>query len=257
MASILDDVRVYLRGADLACSLTHFSAGFSADEKDVTTFRQLVAGADSTPNTAKMLAGGLMSTAYKLAGNSEAGSDADEDRPDDLFSESLGGVEPITFSRFGGDFGDTATVSKMLTTKWMVGGKPGDVWSYDIEGSGHPAYRGVYALPVTVTAVDVEGSAISVSGGLAAGSRIIANFHVLATPGTAESISFAIESDSTDEFLTPTTIETTSAFLLPGGEQIEVILDEELTDEYLRVTATIADSDDGTFVAVAALALRS
>lgn len=250
MASILEDVRVFLGGADLALSLTKFSYETSTEEKDVTTFRTGTP-ASSSANTAKLVVGGLEMSSVKMEGNSEAGSDADEDRPDDLFWQSRGTPTPLTVAPDGSALGDVAFLTNLTPMKLITLGAPGDVWSYEVDGTTEATQRGQFLLPVSSVAADGDGTAMEL-GAVTAGQQLHFSAHVLAYPD-GDSIVLSLESSADEAFTSPTTQLTTGSFTATGAELLSSD-GSAVTDTWYRVSWDITGSS-GSFVVVAAAAI--
>lgn len=252
-AELLEDVRVFLGGSDLALSLTKFEYATSTEEKDVTTFRSGTVAA-STANAAKMVVGGLESSAVKLEGNSEAGSSDTENFPDDLFSDAV--LErtklPISFGPQGSAVGDVAYMANMLVDKLTTFGAPGDVWSYVCDGTAEATQRGEWIYPVTAVSASGTGTAREL-GAVAAGKKLYLCAHVLSTRPSA-SVVVEIESDSADTFLSPTSRIALTSRSSNGGELARTD-GTAIADTFYRLKWTVTGGTSGSFIIVACAAI--
>lgn len=253
-AYLLDDVRVFFDSADLALSLTKFEASTSTVEKDVTTFRTGTPES-STANAAKLVVGGLESTAIKMDGNSAAGSTAAEDMPDDLLygAVKLGQVVPVTFGPAGAATGSVAVFGNALVTKISTLGSPGDVWSYSCEATGESMQRGVFLDSVTASGVSGVGT-VSELGAVALGQQLHLSVHVIQNPDEGGTIAFDVESDALATFLSPTTLLSVGAWGGNGGS-IRRTDGDAITDTFYRLKWTVSGGTGGAYVFVAAAAI--
>jgi hypothetical protein len=252
VTEILEDVRVFLGDLDLALSLTKVEVSTSVEEKDVTTFRvgDQVA---SVPNTAKLQAGGLESSAVKLEGNNESGALPVEGKPDDTIFGNLGMLTPFTFMPSGSAAGDPAIFMHLTPTKISEGISVGDIWTYQVDATGSLAHRGVVLKAPAAVVSGGASSGLQV-GAVPEGGRLSMSVHVVSSADDGGTIEFSVESSVDDTFASPTEVLNTGVIAGNGGS-IVMTDGSAITDTYYRAVWDIAGGSGGSFFVVVSIAI--
>jgi hypothetical protein len=113
-------------------------------------------------------------------------------------------------------------------------GNVGDVAPFQIgalSGSSRIS-RGVILAPSDAVSADRTGAAVQIAAA-EAGLTLNIGLHVTDVSGSTPTLTMTIESDSTSGFSSPTTLYTSSSFVLPGAEYAEVTLAS--SDTYFRI----------------------
>ena len=234
---ILENVRLYMGGADYTGVSNKVELALEVEEKDVTTF------GDYDPTTGRLwktVKGGLGSAKITQGGNFEAG---DTGKPDDDSWAALGGIGAWsalpTATPAAATYGDLAWFTRTHRGSYSLLGAVGDVapWSGALS-SVWPAVRGACAHPPgTARTATGSGTAVQLAA-VGATQYLYAALHVLSVSGTSTpTITVKIQSDNASGFPSPTDVMTFTAATARTGEVIRAA--GAITDDWFRAAWTI------------------
>lgn len=235
---ILENVRLFVAGADLTTVNNKIEVNVEADEQDATAFTP------SGPAWTEVLAG-LRSTEASAEGQWEAG---DPSKVDDALFAALGTVTPWTVCPVGANAGDLAWLTGMLRTGYELGGAPGDIapWSSDGKGTW-PLVRGAVAHPPGTPRTTAGTGTITQLGAVGAAQNLYAALHVLSVAGTTPAITVTIQSAAAAGFASPTTRLTFTSANAVSGQILRAA--GPITDQYFRASWAISGTSPSVLFA--------
>lgn len=251
---ILENLRLYMGGADYTGYSNKIDLGAEVEEKDGTTFGDYDA---TTGKLWKVVKGGIASAKVQQSGFWEAG---DLSKVDDDSFAALGGLTAWSAlpqaTPAAATYGDLAWLVKPLRASYMLGGSVGDLapWSGNLS-SAWPLVRGVCLHPPgTARTATGNGTAVQIVGGVPAGQYLYAALHVLSVSGTSTpTVTVKIQSDNASNFPSSTDVMTFTAATARTGEVIRAA--GAITDDYYRVNYTISGSSP-SFLFIVTIGVR-
>jgi hypothetical protein len=226
---VLQNVRLFVAGADLTTVNNQVEVKAEAEDKETTAF---VATGDVW---VERLAG-LRSVEASGEGQWEAG---DLGKVDDAAFATLGTATPWTACPATAGVSSLAYLFNSLRTDYELGGSIGDVAPWKASGAGNsPLVRGVIAHPpgtartATGTGTSIQLTAVSASQALYVG------LHVHSVAGTTPSLTARVESDNATGFPSAATVGTFTAANAIGGQWLRI--PGPITDDWFRAAWTIS-----------------
>lgn len=233
MVQVLENVRLFMGGADYTGQSNKIEVAAESEEKDVTTF----ASVDANGKLWKDVLGGIASAKIAQGGFWGAG---DTSRVDDDMWAALGGAGAWTGCPIAANVGSVALFTKALRASYQLGGSVGDVapWTGGL-ASAFPLLRGVCMHPPG-TARTSTGTGTSVQlTSVAAGKQLYAAAHVLSVAGTGTpTITLKIQSDDNTNFTSATDRITFTAATARTGQVLRT--PGAIADDWYRVAWTIS-----------------
>lgn len=238
---VLENVRLYMGGADYTGYSNKIDLAAEVEEKDGTTF------GDYDPATGKLwkvVKGGIASAKIQQSGFWAAG---DLSTVDDDSWAALGGLTAWSglpkVTPAATTYGDLAWLTRPLRASYMLGGAVGDLapWSGNMT-SAWPLVRGVCAHPPgTARTATGSGTGVQFVGGVSAAQNLYGALHVLSVAGTSTpTITVKIQSDNASNFPSATDVMTFAAATARTGEVIRAA--GAITDDWFRVSYTVSGS---------------
>lgn len=247
MKFTLQNVRLFTQGADLTTRNNKIELDPQVEEKDSTAFVP-------TGDVWKEVLGGIRSVSLNAGGQWEA-DDVALGAIDDTAWAGLGAVRPVTVCPATAAVGALAWMTGCLETNYQIGGSPGDVAPWSLQGSSNwPLVRGQVAHdPGTPRIAAGSGTALQL-GPVPAGKSLYASLHVLSLAGTSTpSITVTVQSDDTAGFASPSTVLTFDPATGKGG-QILRTAPGAIADSYFRASWSVSGSSP-SFLFVVALGI--
>jgi hypothetical protein len=236
----LDNCKVFYGQFDITGDLNQVRLDYSAEAKDKTTF-------GATTNGTRVHQGGQKIVAFSMGG---------------LMQEDTAAIGKVIFDRVGVNdvvlsaipqgnaVANVAYFFKSLTAKFSPGAKVGDLYAFNANAvaSGHqPLVRGrlEHAKAQRTATGTTTGSQL---GALSATQRLYCALHVFSGTGTMD---LAVQSDDNSGFTSATSrLSMTQA---TGATSELKSVAGAITDDWWRVSYTLASSPDFTFAVALAI----
>lgn len=227
MAITLINPAIWLDLSDLTNDSNEVTLTGNAAELDATTFA-------SGGWAAKV--GGLKSATVDVKGFWDAGT---PDLPDNLLYGDIGvGGLPLTIAQGGAVVGNIAYFATVGQPSYKVGGKVGDLLSFDTSKiADSQLVRGQVA---NVTAKTSTGTTTGLNlGAPTANQRLYVALHVLTVTGTGSpSMTVALQGDTASGFPAPNTVVTGTAITAAGSQFLKGPIGVT-TNTWYRLSLTI------------------
>ena len=226
---VLQNVRLFVAGADLTTVNNQVEIKAEAEVKDATPF---VATGDAWT---EVLAG-LRSVEASGEGQWEAG---DLGKVDDVSFGDLGSLTPWTACPATAAVASPAWMFNTLRTSYELGGDIGEVAPWKVSGKGSGALvRGVIAHPPG-TARTASGTGTSIQlGAVTSAQALYVGLHVNSVAGTTPLLTARVESDNATGFPSAATVGTFTAANAIGGQWLRI--PGPITDDWFRAAWTIS-----------------
>ena len=180
---------------------------------------------------------GLRSAKVDVKGLFDAGAAG---LPDDFFFANLGvGAIPVTVAPLGAAVGNVAYFGTFLSPVHKVGGKVGDLLTFDTPAVlDAPLVSGQVASVVAKTATGVTAGVNL--GAPTSTQRVWCNLHVLTVSGTVSpTLTAVLQGGTSVSFPAPVTVATSSAVTAASAQQIQGAVGVT-TSTWYRLSLTVS-----------------
>lgn len=247
--TILQNLRLFAGGCDLTAQSNQFDLQAQFEKKDRTVYGPAGVGSGGWSE----FIAGLGSAKPSVSGLWAAG---DTSMVDDATWAALGANS--SFSAYLetanglATYGDPVYTMRMLTSNYKVGGAPGDVAPFSLDGdSDGVAVRGVGLHPPgTARGLGTATGTVVSHVAVPAGRHGYASLHVLSVAGTGTpTLAVTVQSAAAIGFAAPTDRITFAPATARGGQNASVA--GPITDTFWRVSATVTGTTPSFLFVVA------